>query len=193
MIPLLLILTLSSTPAWPDSVAVGDSLYAVTSQWRGQRLDVDPSWIPDDLRPLPDSLCSDGTIYLREDAARALTLLLEEARRDSVRMTVNSGFRSAATQARLIQRRLDKGRGFEEILWSVAPPGYSEHMLGTTADLALGYGETRVKSLAWMRANAWRWRFVQTYGADPSRRFPEEPWHWRRWEPTPREEGHARP
>lgn len=193
---LLTILPLAAPAAvWPDSVDLAGRRWPVTAQWRGQKQAVSPDWAPADLRPLPDSLCAGHrSAYLRSGTLVSLEAMAAAAARDSIQLRVNSGYRSAATQARLIEKRLDHGRRFEEILWGVAPPGYSEHMLGTTVDFALGAGEKRAATHAWLEKNAWRWGFAESYPKDPTGRFPHEPWHWRCWDASPpREETHARP
>jgi len=196
LVILLAILPLAaSAAAWPDSVDLAGRRWAVTAQWRGQKQAVALDWMPADLRALPDSLCTGRhSVYLRTETLLSLESMAAAAARDSVQLRVNSGYRSAATQAWLIEKRLDGGRRFEEILWSVAPPGYSEHMLGATVDFALGAGEKRDLAHDWLRANAWRWGFAESYPRDPTGRFPHEPWHWRCWQASPsREEAHARP
>ena len=196
LVILLMILPLAAPAAvWPDSVDLAGRRWAVTAQWRGQKQVVSPDWVPADLLPVPDSLCAGRrSAYLRSQALALLEAMAAAAVGDGIRLRVNSGYRSAATQAGLIEKRLDRGRRFEEILWGVAPPGYSEHMLGTTVDFALGAGEKREATHAWLRTHAWRWGFVESYLKDPTGRFPHEPWHWRCWEASPlREEPHARP
>ncbi len=169
---------------WPDSVQVGDSLYAVTQQWRGLRMGEADAPRPDDLAPLPDSLCEAGrALYLRRPARDAYLAMAEAARRDGHILIANSAYRSVETQRGLIQKRIEAGRVFEEITWSVAPPGYSEHMLGTTVDLTLGGAYASNPAYIWLKKHAWEFGFYETYPRDPTQRFPWEPWHWRWREP----------
>ena len=175
----LLIAATALAIVWPDSVRVGEQIYAVTPQWRGMRKGPADAPQPADLVALPDSLCQEGqTLYLRRSAAEALVDQAESARRDGIRILANSAYRSVETQRGLIQKRLDAGRVFEEITWGVAPPGYSEHMLGATVDLTLGGAYAKNPAYLWMARHAWEFGFVETYPRDPSRRFPWEPWHW---------------
>jgi len=189
---LLLIATAALATAWPDSVRVGEKTYAVPLQWRGLRQGPADAPQPDDLIALPDSLCQEGRVlYLRRPAAEALVALAEAAHRDGIRILANSAYRSVETQRGLIQKRLDAGRVFKEITWGVAPPGYSEHMLGTTVDLTLGGAYAKNPAYQWMSRHAWEFGFVETYPLDPSRRFPREPWHWiwRESPPSPETRG----
>jgi hypothetical protein len=93
---------------------------------------------------------------MRPDVAMAFDRMEEAARGDGVALTVNSGFRSDAEQARLFAAHPDPK-------W-VARPGTSLHRLGTELDIGppSAYG--------WLAANAPRFGFVK--------RYAWEPWHY---------------
>ena len=93
---------------------------------------------------------------MRPDVAQAFDRMAAAAREDGVRLTIASGFRSNAEQARLFAQRPDPR-------W-VAPPGTSLHRLGTELDLGppAAYG--------WLARNAPRFGF--------KRRYSWEPWHF---------------
>ncbi len=93
---------------------------------------------------------------MRPDVATAFDRLAAAARSDGVALTITSGFRSDAEQARLFAAHPDPR-------W-VAPPGKSLHRLGTELDLGppAAYG--------WLAANASRFGFEQ--------RYSWEPWHY---------------
>ena len=93
---------------------------------------------------------------MRPDVAMAFDRMEEAARADGVALTINSGFRSDAEQARLFAAHPDPK-------W-VARPGTSLHRLGTELDIGppAAYG--------WLAANAPRFGFVK--------RYAWEPWHW---------------
>jgi Transglycosylase SLT domain/D-alanyl-D-alanine carboxypeptidase len=93
---------------------------------------------------------------MRPDVAMAFDRMEAAARGDGVLLTVTSGFRSDAEQARLFAAHPDPK-------W-VAPPGQSLHRYATELDLGPpgAYG--------WLAANAPRFGFVQ--------RYSWEPWHW---------------
>ncbi len=92
---------------------------------------------------------------MRPDTALAFDRLAAAARRAGRGLTVVSGYRSNAEQARLFAAHPDPK-------W-VAPPGQSLHRLGTELDLgpAAAYG--------WLAANAGRFGFIK--------RYSWEPWH----------------
>lgn len=93
---------------------------------------------------------------LRPDVALAFDRLAAAARRAGFALTVNSGFRSDAEQARLFAAHPDPK-------W-VAPPGTSLHRYGTEIDIGppAAYG--------WLAANARRFGFIK--------RYAWEDWHF---------------
>jgi hypothetical protein len=95
-------------------------------------------------------------IPMRPDVALAFDRLAAAARADGVALTISSGFRSDAEQARLFAANPDPK-------W-VAPPGQSLHRNATELDLGpqSAYG--------WLASNAPRFGFVM--------RYSWEPWHW---------------
>jgi soluble lytic murein transglycosylase-like protein len=93
---------------------------------------------------------------MRPDVAAAYDRMAAAARRDGLRLTVTSGLRTDAEQARLFAARPDAR-------W-VAPPGTSLHRLGTELDLG------PPSAYRWLAANAPRFHFTM--------RYAWEPWHW---------------
>jgi hypothetical protein len=93
---------------------------------------------------------------MRPDAALAFDRMAAAARDSGLFLSVTSGFRSDAEQARLFAAHPDPR-------W-VAPPGESLHRYATELDLGppSAYG--------WLAANGPRFGFVQ--------RYSWEPWHW---------------
>ena len=93
---------------------------------------------------------------MRPDVALAFDRLEAAGRGAGVLLTITSGYRSDAEQARLFAAHPDPK-------W-VAPPGESLHRYATELDLGppTAYG--------WLAGNAPRFGFVQ--------RYSWEPWHW---------------
>ena len=93
---------------------------------------------------------------MRPDVAEAFDRMAAAARRDGLALSVTSGFRSDAEQARLFAANPNPK-------W-VAPPGTSLHRYGTELDLGPpgAYG--------WLAANARRFGFIH--------RYAWEPWHY---------------
>jgi LAS superfamily LD-carboxypeptidase LdcB len=93
---------------------------------------------------------------MRPDVAAAFDAMAAAARRAGLLLTVNSGFRSDAEQARLFAAHPDPK-------W-VAPPGTSLHRYGTELDLG------PPAAYAWLAANCRRFGFIK--------RYYWEPWHF---------------
>jgi hypothetical protein len=93
---------------------------------------------------------------MRPDVAEAFDRMAAAARRDGLALSVTSGFRSDAEQAKLFAANPNPK-------W-VAPPGTSLHRYGTELDLGPpgAYG--------WLAANARRFGFIH--------RYAWEPWHY---------------
>ncbi|MBN2171485.1 MAG: D-alanyl-D-alanine carboxypeptidase family protein [Candidatus Krumholzibacteriota bacterium] len=171
---------------WVDSVVVADSVHAVPEQWRGLRVGPADAPPPADLADLPDSLRARGREpRLRAPVLAVLAAMARAAARDGVAIRVRSGYRDPDTQRRLFETRLAQGRTFDDIAWGVAPPGYSEHMLGTTMDFDLGGQGAEGPVYAWLARNAWKFGLVESYPEATAGVFPWEPWHWRYHGPIP--------
>ena len=106
--------------------------------------------------------------------------MIKQAEKDSVFFQVKSGFRSYPYQAQIFARRMNEGESFERVARDVAPPGYSEHMLGTALDLVTDTTPFAFsKAYKWLKANAEKYGFIESYPKDSESGFSWEPWHWR--------------
>jgi|GEM_PF-467579 len=153
----------------------------IINRWWGIPLDYEA----DDLVTLPGEYvrAPDRAEYqLRREAAEALMAMVDAIGEEGMELFVSSAYRSGARQEAIYTRSTARRPNQR----SSAPPGHSEHQLGTTVDLAPG-GEAR-RSLrnsdpqhAWLTANAARFGWRQTYLADnvSETGYIEEPWHWR--------------
>lgn len=127
-------------------------------------------------------------ICLDETTALYLTDLLDAAREDGQNMTITSGYRSFSTQSELLENSIET-HGYQVAITRVAPPGHSEHQLGTTVDLAAatnGYISAGAAfgtspEYQWMLENAGSFGFVLSYpeGHEEETGYIFEPWHWR--------------
>ena len=124
-------------------------------------------------------------LQLAPQAATALKAMVAAAARDGVSVQVVSGFRSFATQRRLLRRKLDHGRPLAEVLEVNALPGFSEHHSGCALDLttpgvpAADAAFAGTRAFAWLRAHAERYGFALSYPLRNSHGIEFEPWHWR--------------
>lgn len=127
----------------------------------------------------------DGTsIRLIFSAATAWQALHVAAQADGIELLPQSGFRSIARQAEIIREKLAAGRTIEEILISVAAPGFSEHHTGKALDLVspdapeLEEDFGRTPAFAWLTSHAESQDFTLSYPKENPHGFVYEPWHW---------------
>lgn len=168
------------TASCDETVIIDSVEYAVPEQWCGQSLDSILIADPTTLVRLPDEFCyADYRIYLDRATRDALVELAHAARKDSVEIIVDSGYRSASFQKRIIKRRMAEGESFERVARFVAPPGYSQHETGRAVDLVPSevlFLKTNI--YVWMKDHAGRFGFVETYPPDSTSSFRAESWHW---------------
>lgn len=127
------------------------------------------------------------TPVLRRDAARAYLKMFRAARRDGVDLVVQSGYRSYSSQVTVYNGWVATlGRAAADL--QSARPGYSEHQIGLSVDIAAANGSctiqacfSKTKEGKWLSANAWRfgWHLRYPKGKTDITGYKFEPWHWR--------------
>lgn len=150
----------------------------------------------------PDYLPSVEIFELQTNAVigsviqKDLKEMYAEAQRLGHSIIINSSYRSYGTQASTfegwVQSELAKGRdrATAEAIANTysARPGFSEHQLGTTLDIAttqcasFGRGCGPSEALwSWLFNNGYKYGFVLSYPADKESRtgYVFEPWHYR--------------
>jgi D-alanyl-D-alanine carboxypeptidase len=148
-----------------------------------------PDYVPDDLVALRaygiPTLGSD-VLRLQRETAEHLGRLMEAAAVDGEELVVASAYRSYEEQ-QISHERLASVYGADADGMS-APPGHSQHQLGTAVDLtnaAAGYqvwlpfGETT--AYWWLQHHAQEHGFVLAYprGKEAETGYRWEPWHYR--------------
>ncbi len=143
---------------------------------------------PKDLVRLPQKWNNDGSDMpklLRSEAAQAAQQMLTAAAQAGIHLRVASAFRSADKQRTLYLNKIRRS-GLDQKL--VAKPGHSEHQLGTVVDLC---GANRKAVLVaefgrtpegrWLRENAPKYGFRQSYTVENATQTGYEPesWHFR--------------
>ncbi|MEM1262890.1 MAG: M15 family metallopeptidase [Pseudomonadota bacterium] len=124
------------------------------------------------------------SIKLEPTALTAWESLSEVAMRDGVTLLLVSGYRSYEYQAELIRRKRASGQEIDEILRTVAAPGFSEHHTGRAIDVAspgtrpLTEEFASSPAWAWLQENAKSHDFTMTYPKGNEYGFIYEPWHW---------------
>lgn len=123
--------------------------------------------------------------WLRPDAARRWRALAAQAAREGVALALVSGFRSAAYQARILERKRARGEPMDRILAVNAAPGFSEHHGGCAVDVgAPGLPPVEASfedtpAFRWLSAHASALRLRMSYPRDNPHGILHEPWHWR--------------
>jgi D-alanyl-D-alanine carboxypeptidase len=140
-------------------------------------------WAPPDLVPLEGYalVLNKKGLSLRAAVLPDLLSMVEKARGDGVTLPLTSTYRSYDYQVTIYEREL-KTKSREEVERDLAPPGHSQHQLGTVIDFGsveASFAETRAGK--WLSANAWRYGFSLSYpkGSESRTGYIYEPWHYR--------------
>ncbi len=142
---------------------------------------------PTDLRSTSTAGLNGG-IKVRRLVITDLRAMAAAAKRAKARFSVQSGYRSYATQRSTFAYWV-KLHGYAYALTESARAGHSEHQLGTALDLRSYKGAApwdlsdwgNSKAGTWLRKNAWKYGFVMSYpkGQDAVTCYMYEPWHFR--------------
>lgn len=163
----------------PETVTIDGTSYVIPPPWSGNRYTA-PKFDFTDFQRIPvEYTHEESKVYILERAHHPLVELMQAAEKDGVHLRVESAYRSAGYQKRIFKRMLAEGRTFEDIVRYVAPPGYSEHMLGTAVDFfPSNWRFADTEAYAWLRANGERFGFEESYSRLNPLHIPWEAWHW---------------
>lgn len=163
-----------------EFVEINGKKYRIPSPWAGRKVqDAPPS--PSAMKRIPlEFTQKQMELYVHRDACDAFIVMAEAAQRDDVQLLVNSGFRSEWYQEKIFKKLMAKGRTWEDLVRYVAPPGYSEHMLGTAVDFfPSNWRFASTEQYEWLQQNAESFGFIERYPERSSEGFPWESWHWK--------------
>jgi len=155
----------------------------VVDRWWGLRSDYEP----DDLVQIPEShrIIDHKEYWYREEALPHLLKMIDAAAEDGIIIRVNSSYRTFEYQVGLYERATKKDGDGQRYS---APPGHSEHQLGTCVDLTdpeekFAFTEEfdTTEQGRWLAANAKRFGFRRSYTQQNKAEtgYISEPWHWR--------------
>ncbi len=141
------------------------------------------AWAPPDLVSLDGYrlLLNKTGLSLRAAVLPDLLAMAEKARADGVQLPIASSYRSYEYQVSIYEREL-KTKSREEVERELAPPGHSQHQLGTAVDFgSVEPSFAGTKAGVWLARNAWRYGFTLSYprGSEPETGYAYEPWHYR--------------
>ena len=176
----ILLLFLTSCDETDNTIVIDSVEYKIPANWEGKEIDSSLIADPEKLVQLPqENTFEDYRIYLNKEARDAFVIMAEAAKSDSVTLIVDSGYRSANFQIRIIKRRMEQGDSFERVMKFVAPPGYSQHETGRAVDLVPSEVRfAKTKTYEWLQENAGKFGFAETYPEDIEPKSRWEPWHW---------------
>jgi D-alanyl-D-alanine carboxypeptidase len=142
---------------------------------------------PAELAAVPVRAAYTASQRLEPRALAAFMAMVDAAAVQGHELVVRSSYRSWQEQEITFHSHVLR-RGLERASQVSAPPGHSEHQLGTTADITnadVGYRLTRefgeTPAGRWLAENAWQYGFVLSYpgGAEEVTGYLYEPWHYR--------------
>jgi LAS superfamily LD-carboxypeptidase LdcB len=153
--------------------------------------------LPDGYRP-PDLTWVGGRM-VRAMAKPDVSALIDAAASEGIEIVPISGFRGPDEQALAFEsavwsamarseEQIDRAEAEARMARFVAPPGHSQHQLGTAIDFStweINYAvQPRFAETAagrWLEMNAWQYGFVLSYTRQGEGRsgYAYEPWHYR--------------
>ncbi len=168
-----------------ETVIIDSQEYIIPASWQGQRIGAKTLTKPPLVQVPSKFVKDDGIIYLLPEACEAFEAMAEKAKQDTIEIIVDSGYRSAWYQKKIFKRLMEKGKSFEEIARYVAPPGYSEHMLGLAVDFhPSDWRFVDSPVYQWLKEHAEEFGFSETYPESSPNNKPWEPSHWRYHSPS---------
>jgi D-alanyl-D-alanine carboxypeptidase len=172
------------SPSVPGEESCNDARVLVD---RSHPLPLD--YTPEDLVSLQSygvPVLGSGEVRLRGEAAERLRELVSAASTDGEELIVASAYRSYTDQEALYGR-LKSVYGSEADPMS-APPGYSQHQLGTAVDFTNAKASYQVwepfghtTAAQWLSSHAHEYGFILAYpsGHEADTGYKWEPWHYR--------------
>lgn len=124
---------------------------------------------------------SKKSMQLRAPARDALVRMAEAARAEGITLVVSSTYRSYSYQKSVFERNV-KEMGKSEAERVSAPPGMSQHQLGTVIDFGSITDEFATTAQSrWLTANAAKYGFSLSFpkGMEPVTGYMWESWHYR--------------
>ncbi len=135
----------------------------------------------DDLVTLDTNYSNDGKKQLRSEAYDATIDMIEAAKRENIKLTVISAYRTSEYQNTLFNNSVNKN-GLDHALMYSAKSNYSEHQLGLAVDFnSVDVNFDQTEEFKWLKNNAYKYGFILRYPKDKEfiTGYSYEPWHYR--------------
>ena len=154
-----------------------------------KKLNINKEAIEDRIIPEKKELVSIGInplgteIFLSKECAIAWNKMNQNAIKDSITISIISGFRSYYKQYTIINYKLNQGFKIDEVLKENKLPGLSEHHSGNAIDIISNGYKLSLEfenslAYAWLLKNAHKYGFYLTYSKNNKDGIMFEPWHW---------------
>ena len=122
-------------------------------------------------------------IFLSKKCAEAWLKMQGDALKDSIHISILSGFRSYQKQYSIIKNKLNRGMPLSKILHENKLPGLSHHHSGNAIDIIsnsykLSLEFEKSSAYLWLIKNAHKYGFYLQYPKDNKSGIMFEPWHW---------------
>jgi len=165
-----------------DALALGPSAGLLTFVDKKHFLGAD--YVPAGLTPLRGGrnyVCGREGLSLIAEAEAALDRLAAAARAEGITLVASSSYRSYDYQKTVFERNV-RQMGRQEAERESAPPGASQHQLGTAVDFGSITDEfAETKAGRWLSAHAgeYGWSLSFPKGGEPVTGYRWECWHYR--------------
>ncbi len=171
----------AQTAASAETVTIDGIKYPVPEPWQGHKME-GPSWlsVPPLVRVPKKHVANNGELYLLPAAEHAFAVMAAKAEQDGIHLVIDSAYRSVSYQRKVYHRQMEEGKTFAQVARYVAPPGYSEHMLGLAVDFSPSdWRFAKTPAYHWLKKHAAQFGFRETYPESRPDHQPWEPSHWR--------------
>ncbi len=162
-----------------------DTTESIPLQYMNLESGVDTDFVPADLVDISQYVetTKNRVVCMTGVAADALIEMADDMADLDMKLVAVSGYRSSANQRQLYKRYSKLNEN--SIYPRVAPPGYSEHQLGTAVDIAgeFSSGSKFAQTIEgkWVGEHAHEYGFILSYpsGGEDKTGYMYEPWHLR--------------
>lgn len=163
-----------------ETVLLNGKSYEVPKYWAGKRIDITKQPTFNSLAVLPSQLTlNQSRIYVTKQTKQALLKMVSQAQQEGIPLSIDSGYRSEQYQKKILEKYLNQNMDYLGLLQVVAPPGYSQHMLGNCVDFVPSELDfSKSAQYVWLKKNAQQYGFIESYSEDNTSGINWEPWHW---------------